>query len=59
MGGNNTQNNMKTQNTQNRKQNLQNNKTNIKRIIKKHETINQNVTKSKTTVCTEMKFRVP
>jgi hypothetical protein len=40
MGGNNTQNNMKTQNAQNRKQNLQNNKTNIKRIIKKQETIN-------------------
>jgi hypothetical protein len=40
MSGNDTQNNTKTQNTQNRKKNLQNSKTNIERIIKKHETIN-------------------
>jgi hypothetical protein len=40
MGRNNTQKNTKTQNTKNRKQNIQKKKTNIKQIIKKHETIN-------------------
>jgi len=34
MERNNTQNNTKTQNAQNRKQNIKNKKTNIKRIIK-------------------------
>jgi hypothetical protein len=48
MRRNNTQNNTKTENTQNRKQNIQNKKTNIKRITKKHETSNWNITKSKT-----------
>jgi len=40
MGRNCTQNNTKTQNTQNSKQNEQNEKINIKRVIKKHKTIN-------------------
>jgi hypothetical protein len=39
MGRNSTQNNTKTQNTQNSKQGIQNKKTN-KRIIKKHKTVN-------------------
>jgi hypothetical protein len=40
-------NNTETQNTENRKQNLQNEETNIKRIIKKHKTHNQNIKESK------------
>jgi len=47
MGSNNTQNDLKSQNTQNRKQDVQNKKTNIKRIIKniKQSELNKNKTR--------------
>ena len=47
VGRNNTQNNTKTQRTQNKKQNIQNKETNITWIINKHKTINYNMSKSK------------
>jgi hypothetical protein len=40
MGRNNTKNNTKTQNTQNREQNVQNRTINIKRIINIYKAIN-------------------